>query len=126
MTTERRCRDCGEPTAENEAATVLDEPILCDRCSAESAQSPDTPGDYGRRARWIAVAVGLAGAAAAFIGVTIARKPGGADQAWADDDHDLEDDDYEDDDFDGFEESCEECDGKVWVHYCPECHRSDD
>lgn len=124
MTTERLCRDCGEPITEDEAPTVVDEPGLCDRCSAESIRSPNATADRrGRGARWIAVAVavGVAGAVAAVIGVMITRKQGGTDQAWAEDDYAYEVDDL--DDFGGF---CEECDDKVWIHYCPECHRSDD
>lgn len=35
MTTERVCRDCGKPIAADDAPTVLDDPGLCDRCSAE-------------------------------------------------------------------------------------------
>lgn len=124
MTTERVCRDCGEPITEDEAPTVLDDPGLCARCSAETALSPDTPADGSRRTWWTAVAVGLAGATVALIGVAIARKRGGADQAWAGDDCGYGDDKFDDfDDFGGF---CEDCDDKAWIHYCPECHRIDD
>lgn len=129
MTTERVCRDCGKPIAADDAPTVLDDPGLCDRCSAETAQSPDTPADRSRRTRWIAVAVGLAGAAVALIGVTIARKHGGADQAWGGDDYGYGDDDAADDDLDDFDDFggfCEDCGDKAWIHYCPECHRIDD
>lgn len=102
MTTERVCRDCGERiAAADDAPTVLDDPGLCDRCSAETAQSPDTPADQSRRTRWIAVAVGLAGVAVALIGVTIARKHTVADQASGADDYGYGDD-AADDDFDDF------------------------
>lgn len=131
MTTGRVCRDCGEPTTENEVPTVFDDPSLCDRCLAETAQSPDTPADRSRRTRWIAVSFGLAGAAVALIGVTIARKRGGADQARGVHDHGYGDEDDADlddelDDFDAYGGFCEDCDDKPWIHYCPECHRSDD
>lgn len=124
MTTERVCRDCGEPITEDEAPTVVDDPGLCDRCSAETALSSDTRADGSRRTRWIAVAVGLAGATVALIGVTIARKRGGADQTWGGDDYGYGDN--ADDDLDDFGGFCEDCDDKAWIHYCPECHRIDD
>lgn len=126
MTTESVCRDCGEPFTEEDAPTVLDDPGLCDRCSAETALSPDARGDGSRRTRWIAFAVGLAGATVALIGVTIARgvgeliRPGGDDYGYGDEDDDDLDDELN---FGGF---CEDCDDKAWIHYCPECHRIDD
>ena len=133
MTTEPVCRDCGKPITADDDPTVLDDPVLCDSCSDEAAQSPDMPADRSRRTRWIVVAVVLAGAAVALIGVTIARKQGRADQAWGGDDDgyddaaaDLDDesDDFDDlEDFGGF---CEDCGDKAWIHYCPECHRIDD
>lgn len=128
MTTESVCRDCGEPITEEDAPTVLDDPGLCDRCSAETALSPDARGDGSRRTRWIAVAVGLAGATVALIGVTIACgvgeliRPGGDDYGYGDDD-DADDDLDGELNFGGF---CEDCDDKAWIHYCPECHRIDD
>lgn len=135
MTTEHVCRDCAEPITQDDAPTVLDDPGLCDRCSAEAAPSPDTRAAARRRTRWIVGAVGLAGATVALIGVTIARKRGGADRAWVghdyrygdDADDDLDDDlDDEFDDFGDFGGSCEDCDDEAWIHYCPECHRVDD
>lgn len=130
MTTERVCRDCGEPMIEDEAPTVLDDPGLCDRCSAKTALSPDARADGSRRTRWMAVAVGLAGVTVALIGVVIARKRGRADDGGGGDDYGYGDDDDADDDlddeFDDFGGFCEDCDDKPWIHYCPECHRSDD
>jgi hypothetical protein len=107
-----------------------DHPGLCDRCSAETALTPDAPADGSRRSRWMAVAVGLAGAAVALIGVAIAHKHEGSDQegrdSCGDDDGGDDDLDDESDDFDDFGGFCEDCDDKPWIHYCPECDRSDD
>lgn len=135
MTTERACRDCGEPIGEGDTPPDLDEPRLCDRCSSKPDLSPETTTGHSRRARLIAVAVGLAGATVAFIGVTIARQRREAEQDRGRYDDEEDEDPYggladlfraafgDDDDLD---DSCEECGDKVWIHYCPQCHRSDD
>jgi hypothetical protein len=73
MSTNRICRECGNPADDDEAPSGYDDVGLQKLCFAKTAQTPaEPPGKTGRRARWITDAAAVAIAVAVGIGVAVA------------------------------------------------------